>query len=349
MVKHFPRLSDTEAYDPGWHGLCKKQGERKEAGMKKFALLIVGLMSLSAAPALANLSVTFVNHSDFEIQAIKMSTDKGTFSTAIRVVPGNFCVISDGFSSELREVKIDAGVMLFSFSGFEKLAGMAAPVLEISFDADDRPHLTLGGEDASKLINVVGEATLLVEPFEEAMTDFSAVMEAESADAIKFLFTQESEIFNTQLYLPVNFAGRTWVVFVEEDDGKIASANLRTFGGYHENPADIMLSMMEDGWRPWYAQLETGGDMELEEALNFWEEGMDAEEAWEQVAAASVDIFQGDGPAAVDSILIRAEDYDAAAGGENPAAPGFRLRVSNSSVITMQYLPDISMLMALTR
>ncbi|MDL2267086.1 hypothetical protein LJC46_03755, partial [Desulfovibrio sp. OttesenSCG-928-G15] len=69
----------------------------------------------------------------------------------------------------------------------------------------------------------------------------------------------------------------------------------------------------------------------------------------EQVIDASVDINRGGKPAAVDAVLLTGEGYERAAKGEDATVPGFRLRVSNAAVITMQYMPDISPLISMTR
>lgn len=113
------------------------------------ALFIASLLLLSAGPALAELKVTFVNLTDFEIQNIKMSGDGMSMQSDIRVVPGNECTFTDGNSSELTGVSIDVGLMLFNFEDMAALAGRSEIKLELSFDADNRPHLTMSEQAAS--------------------------------------------------------------------------------------------------------------------------------------------------------------------------------------------------------
>ena len=49
------------------------------------------------------------------------------------------------------------------------------------------------------------------------------------------------------------------------------------------------------------------------------------------------------------AFLLTEEGYARAAKGEDAALPGFRLRVSNADVVVLQYLPDASGLISMTR
>ena len=51
----------------------------------------------------------------------------------------------------------------------------------------------------------------------------------------------------------------------------------------------------------------------------------------------------------MDTVLLAEKDYARAEKGEDAALPGFRLRVSNSAVIALTYMPDISMFISMTR
>lgn len=385
------------------------------------------LLLLTAGPALAELSVTFINRTDFEIQSITMTGDAASMSSGIRVVPGNFCVFTDGGSSELREIKIDAGLMLFTFTDMAVLAGLSSPTLELVFDADNRPHLTLvdkpgqtdsGSEGESfdlpagpiwdnehakkrcpqvleewlaanpgrearwngnwatveagtmsvcgitvspgeravpSLINVVGEATLFADPSTPAATDFTAVVNAGSMAEIRAMGAQKPQETERRLLLPASFAGKTWAVFVEPEDtfsddpqAKPGPCSLRTYTG-SDGVAPLMQGLAAAGYRPWCAQLATGEDMDIEEMVRFWQEELDREEAWEQLADACEDINQGGRPAAVDIVILSDEGYARAARGEDAEMPGLRLRISNAVVITLQYLPDVSALLSMTR
>ncbi|MDL2290606.1 mannan-binding lectin [Desulfovibrio sp. OttesenSCG-928-F20] len=385
-------------------------------------ILTCCLLLLTAVPALAKVSVTFINRTDFEIQSIYMTGDAASMSSGLRVVPGNFCVLTDGGSSELREIKIDVGLMLFTFTNMSALAGLSSPTLELIFDADNRPHLTLvdkpgqtgsdsedesfdlpagpiwdnehakercpqvleewlvanpgkearwngnwatvesgrmsvcgitvssGGRAIPSLINIVGEATLFVDPSTPAATDFSAVINAGSMTEIRDMGAQEYQEPENRLLLPASFAGKTWAVFLEpaNPDAKPGACSLRTYTG-SDDLAPLMQGLAAAGYRPWCAQLAKGEDMDIEAMVRFWQEEFDREEAWEQMTDACEDINRGDSPAAVDIVLLSDEGYARAAKGEDAQIPGLRLRISNAVVITLQYLPDVSMLLSMTR
>ncbi len=388
------------------------------------------LVLFTACPALAELKVQCINRTDFEIQAIRMTGDAGSMASAIRVVPDNFCVFRDGTSSELQELVIDAGMMLFDFTDTKAVAGMSDLVFELSFDADDRPHLTLvdkpvraeedtvpagasfdlpagpiwdndharercpqvleewlsanpgrkakwngnwatvkpgemsvcgmdpvGGSPAPpSLINLVGKATLLADASVPKITDFADIARAGTMGDLRSLGARDATMWDSQVYLPARFLGKTWAVFVDSsevftrnDADKAGNRTLRTYTGGPEGIAPLMQGLAAEGYRPWYAQLTAGEEMDLEENIQFWKEDLDVEEAWEQVADASEHVNREGEPAAVDTILLTGEDYARAARGEDPTLPGFRLRVSNAAVITLQYHRDISMLIAMTR
>lgn len=399
------------------------------------AFLACCLLLLAADPALAELKVTFVNRTDFEIQAVSMQGDGGGMSSTIRVVPGNFCVFTDGNSSELREVHIDAGLMLFTFTDMAALAGNASPTLELTFDADNRPHLTLvdkpghsDGEGAAgslsldlpagpiwnndhakercpqvleewltanpgreaewtgnwvtvtqgemsvcsitirgehstlpadavpSLINVVGTATLFADPANPAKADFAAVIRAGSMGELRAMGAHDAQLWDSQVFLPAVFAGKTWAVFVEPDEGfsredavKPGVCMLRTYTGGEQGLARLMQSLAKEGYRPWFAQHTAGENMDTQAMIKFWEEDLSAQDAWEQVADAATDINQGGSAAAVDAILLADEGYARVAAGEDAAIPGLRLRVSNAAVVILQYMPDISSLISMTR
>jgi hypothetical protein len=314
---------------------------------------------LSVSPALAKLSVTFINRTGFEIQAIKMTGDGGSMTSAIRVVPDNFCVFGDGTSSELEGVVIDVGMMLFAFTDTKAVSGMSDPTFELSFDADERPHLTLvdkPGQTIPSLINLVGKATLLADASIPNIADFHDILRAETMGDLRNMGARDATMWDSQLHLPAKFLGKTWAVFVESskaftrnDADKAGNRTLRTYTGGPEGVRELMQGLAAEGYRPWFAQLTAGEDMDTEAVLKFWEEDLEAEEAWEQVVDASEQINQEGKPAAVDTILLTEEGYAKAAKGEDAAVPGFRLRVSNAAVITLQYMPDISMLIAMTR
>ena len=393
------------------------------------------LVLVSACPALAELKATFINRTDFEIQSISIKGDGGSMEFTVRVVPGNFCVFTDGNSNELHEVTIDAGLMLFTFTDMAALADNAAPTLELTYDADGRPHLTLVDKPAQadsgsvperdsfdlpagpiwnndhakkrcpqvleewlaanpgkkaewngnwatvkpgemsvcgitvtgadnipapvavpSLINLVGTASAFADPSAPTQAEFTAILSAKNLYEIREMGAQNSSLWHSKIYLPASFAGRTWAVFVESaeafsgnDADKPGTCILRTYTGGPEGVIPLMQGLAAEGYRPWFAQLSTGEDMNTEEMVKLWEEYPDAAEAWEQVADACADVNRGGEPAAVDVVLLTEEGYAKAAKSEEAALPGFRLRVSNAVVVTMQYMPDISTLIGMTR
>lgn len=408
--------------------------------MKNFSRAIFAccLVLFTAFPAAAELSVTFVNRTDFEIQSVSIKGDGGGMGFTVRVVPGNFCVFTDGNSNELHEVTIDAGLMLFTFTDMAAVAGNAAPTFELTFDANDRPHLTLvdkpgqkgsgqagsapegesfdlpagpiwnndhakercpevlaewlaanpgrqaewngnwatvisgersvcgititGGEAAPaspavpSLVNVVGNVTVFADPATPAEATFAAITGAANLGEIRAMGAQNSSLWSSQVYLPATFAGKTWAVFVESaeafsrnDADKPGGCILRTYTGGPEGLAALMQALAAEGYRPWFTQLTAGEDMDTDVMVKIWEEDLSTEEAWEQVAEASVDINQGGNPAAVDTVLLTGEGYARAEKGENPELPGLRLRVSNAGVVVLQYLPDASVLISMAR
>ncbi|MDL2207655.1 hypothetical protein LJB82_02915 [Desulfovibrio sp. OttesenSCG-928-M16] len=316
------------------------------------AILVCCLALFSADPALAELEITFVNRTDFEIQAIAIQGDGGGMSSTIRVVPGNFCVFTNGNSSELQEVKIDVGLMLFTFTDMAALAGNAAPTLELSFDADAQPHLTLA--DNPEQADFIGQTTVFADPALESETDFTVITNAETMGEIRAMGAQTAPMWSAQVYLPATFAGKTWAVFVEpeetfasDDAAKPGACILRTYVG--DGLAPLLEGLASAGYRPWFAQLTEGDDMDTTEMVRFWQEDLDAQGAWEQVADAGANINQGGKPAAIDLILLTDEGYARAEEGDDAALPGFRLRISNANVIAMQYMSDISHLISMTR
>lgn len=396
--------------------------------MKKsvWALFVCCLALFAAGPALAELSVTFVNRTDFEIQAISIKGDGGGMSFTVKVVPGNSCVFVEGNSRELHEVTIDAGLMLFSFADMAALAGNDKPTLELSYDANDRPHLTLvdkpaaegdffdleagpiannshaqkrcpevaeewlaanpgkqikwngnwatvthgemsvcgmtilgGGAEAPappSLINFVGTASAFADPLVQSDIAFTAITSAGTMGKIRAMGGKQSPIWDSQVYLPAAFAGKTWAVFVEPeetfsraDSAKPGECGLRTYTGGSEGLGTFLQNLAAEGYRPWYAQLTAGEDMDTKSMVKLWEETRSAQDAWEQVADACADVNRGGKPAAVDTILLTEQGYASAAAGENPAVPGLRLRVSNADVITIRYLPDASQWISMTR
>ena len=85
------------------------------------------LVLFPTCPALADLEVTFINRTDFELLSVHMTGDGATLSSGLRVVPGNFCTITDGTSSTLQAVTLDAGMMRFAFTDMAAVAGMSNP------------------------------------------------------------------------------------------------------------------------------------------------------------------------------------------------------------------------------
>ena len=330
------------------------------------ALLTCCLLLFSAGPALAELEVTFVNRTGFEIQAISMKGDGGGMTSAIRVVPGNFCVFTDGNASKLHEVAIDVGLMLFTFTDMAALAGNAKPTLELAYDADGRPRLTLAdnpGQAASgsvpeggSLVNVVGTTAVFADPSTPAETAFAAILGAGNLGEIRAMGARDSSLWSSQVYLPATFAGKTWAVFIEsaesfsrDDADKPGACVLRAYTGGPEGVGALMRSLAAEGLRPWFAQRSAGGDMDMAGMVKFREENPDAGEAWKLVTDAAVDVNRDGKPAAVDAVLLTEKGYAGAAKGGDAAFPGFRLRVSNADVVVLQYLPDASGLIFMTR
>ena len=392
------------------------------------ALFACCVTLLAARPALAELQLTLVNRTHFEIQYILMKGDGASFGSTIRVVPGNSCTFTDGNSSELKELVIDAGLILFTFTDTGALAGNSSPTLELSFDADGRPHLTLvdkartlEGEgfdveagpiwnnDHAKercpevlqewlaanpgkkaewtgnwvttvegamsvcgirlikdqadavapaipsLVTVVGTASVFADPSQAAATDFAEVLKAESMGAIRAMGGRTSPLSESTVFLPASFAGKTWAAFVEpaesfstDEKARPGDCMLRTYTG-EDGLLPLVRELASMGYRPWFAQRTAGEDMDTQGMVKVWEEEPDFEQAWRQVMEGAIDANEGDGPAAVDIILLSEEDYGRAAGGNEGPMPGYRLRVSNSVVITLRYMPDASPLIGMTR
>ena len=397
--------------------------------------LVSCLLLFTAGPALAELKVTFVNRTGFEVQSISMQGDGGGMAFTVRVVPGNFCVFTDGNSSELREITIDAGLALFTFTDLAALAGNAAPTLELFYNADNRPRLALaaapaqspsgsapegasfdlpagpiwnndharercpqvleewlaanpgkqaewtghwvtvtagemsvcgmrrmdeGAEPPSTAstppVTVVGKASVFADPTAMPAPHFNDILSAGTMGAIRAMGAQTSPLWDSQVYLPVEFAGKIWAAFVEpeesfarEDDAKPGGCVMRADTGGSGGLASLMQNLAAAGYRPWFSQFSAGEDMDTVGMVRFWKENLDATGAWEQVTETGTEINQGGQPAAVDTILLAEEGYARAADGEDAAVPGFRLRVSNADVIVLTYMPDISMFISMTR
>lgn len=382
------------------------------------AIMVLCLTVLAAGPAWAELTATFINRTHFEIQYVGIRGDGGGMGSDIRVVPGNLCSFTDGNSSQLTDVSIDAGLMLFTFSDMEALAGIPEPVLELSFDADDRPHLTLvekktesdgnafdleagpiwnndharqrcpevleewlaanpgagaewtgawvttivgemsvcgmkgagdGPAATPLLINVVGAVTRFADPAARSETDFITLAGAETMEEIRALGGRESPVWDSQLYLPVSFAGKTWAVFVDtgEDEAPgVFKMRAYTAGNTIQMTREALAAL---GYRPWFSQFSAGEDMDTTDMVKFWEESADAASAWNRVAELTESAHSSDGPAAVDVFLLSEEDYAKAKDGEDYKVPGFLLRVSNADVISLIFMTDVSMLISMVR
>ena len=385
-------------------------------------LLALSMICFTACPALAELKVTIINRSFFEIQAIHMQDDGGSMTSEISVVPGNSCVFSSGNASALQAVSIDVGTMLFSFTDMDALAGMSAPVLELSYDADERPHLTLvekheeeqtgafdleagpiwnndhaqevcpsvlaewlaanpgqkaawtgawatikddemsvcgmqrteeGTASASPalplLINVVGKVTVLAKPFSPSKTDFAAIMRATGMDEIRAMGAQDSPLWRGQLVIPTGFLGKTWAALIEEGgDGKPGASKLRTII-IEDDLKTVLDGLAAMDYRPWFAQVREGEDMNTTEVVKFWQDTPDIHMARKQAAAMSALARASVTPYTVDVIFLSEKDYAKARQDKAAEFPGFRLRFSNSAVGTLMYMPDMSALISMTR
>lgn len=113
--------------------------------MKRLPATIFALCLLvfAASPALAEFSVSIINRTDFEIQSVGMVSDSGSMTASFRVVPGNSCSLTDGNATELKSLSIDAGLMFFSFADMQGLDGKSSVEFELTYDANQRAHLTL--------------------------------------------------------------------------------------------------------------------------------------------------------------------------------------------------------------
>lgn len=112
--------------------------------------LLACCLLLLPLPALARLDVRFVNLTDLEIQGVHIRGNGGGMGSSVRVVPGNFCVFTDGNGSELHEVIIDAGVMAFSFTDMAAVAGIDDLAFELVLDKDAQPVLRQEGAGSSQ-------------------------------------------------------------------------------------------------------------------------------------------------------------------------------------------------------
>lgn len=240
-------------------------------------------------------------------------------------------------------------------------------VCGITLKEGEAPSSGTGAENASpagkgaethypSLINFVGKVTVFADPLVPAKTEFSAVIKAATMGDIKAMGAQPAPQWSSRVYLPVAFAGKTWAAFVEPaeafaegDAVKPGACTLYTYTLGTDNLPPLMQKLAEAGYRPWFAQHTAGEDMDTVSMVKFWTEYPDAAAAWKQVTDACADINREGKPAAVDTLLLTEQGYARAAKGENAEVPGFRMRVSNSHVITLQYMPDISMLIGMTR
>ncbi|MDL2307627.1 mannan-binding lectin [Desulfovibrio sp. OttesenSCG-928-C06] len=201
-----------------------------------------------------------------------------------------------------------------------------------------------------------GTETVLADPADPTNTSFSAVLAAENLGEIRAMGAQDFPLWSSQVYLPASFAGKTWAVLVESqesfsrnDADKPGACSLRTYTIGIDDLTQFLQTLAQIGYRPWFFQLSTGEDMETEHMTQIWKEDLSREKAWNEVADVCMTVNQNNDPAAVDIVLLNSNGYDLAEEGQNPELPGFRMRVSNANVIVLQYLPDVSELISMTR
>lgn len=101
-------------------------------------------------PAQAELEITYVNRGYFEVINIYQKYDSGSQRDDVRLAPDHETTYVVDDASQLKRVGMDAGVMYYKFNNMSKLDGRTSMKLEITLDADNRPHLTLDGKNIVK-------------------------------------------------------------------------------------------------------------------------------------------------------------------------------------------------------
>lgn len=191
--------------------------------------------------------------------------------------------------------------------------------------------------------------------------DLARVLAARSMTALRNLGVREADPpFDGEFLLSVNFAGTTWAARISPENGVFSDAvadacPLRTvtLSAIVENRelGDTLAALSRMGYRPLFSYVKEGAAMKVTEAVRFWDKETMPDQAAAEAALADAcgAAFSAADPVALETLLLPREAWDAAAGGQNPAAPVMRLRVTSSRTLTLIWMPDGSALIEAIR
>lgn len=211
---------------------------------------------------------------------------------------------------------------------------------------------------------ITGKAEPLV-PEGTAPVDLAQVLAARTVADLRPMNISEASLankfFTNEFFLPVNFAGTTWLARISPDNDEVFfgknvdDCSIRKIELY-ANPngqvlADTIVALSSTGYRPWFAYVKEGEKMDITDAVRFWNNADTPGQAdTEAVMAEScAEVFNGSDPTILEGIYISAKHWDDAVKGENPAAPAMRLHVASGKNVSLIWMSDGSPLIEASR